>query len=327
MTSSSDRQTPEAGATSKASVRFPVEGMTCASCVNRIERYLNKVEGVEAASVNLATESASVRYDPSAVRLEDLGKAVEAAGYEARLEQAEGTDDAQRSITLAFSAPESRMFALDIEGMTCASCVNRIERYLNKLDGVTSANVNLATERATVTAEPSVTVAQILGAVEAAGYDARLITEQGEEPAKQAQTEPDPHAATREAAREPETSFQQRHLADTRRRLIVASLLTVPLLLALGAHDRGALPARLPGESLAPAGVRHAGPVLRRLAVLQGRLEGAPPPRHRHEHADRGRHLGGLLLQPGGHPVPGLLPRRRASASRASCRSTSTRRR
>ena len=233
VTSASGRSTAEAGGTSPASVRFPVEGMTCASCVNRIERYLNKVEGVEAASVNLATESASVRYDASAVRLEDLGKAVEAAGYEARLDRAEGSDAAQRSVTLALSPPESRMFALDIEGMTCASCVNRIERYLNKLDGVTSANVNLATERATVTAEPGVTVAQILGAVEAAGYDARLITEQGEKPAQQAQTEPDPHAAKREAAREPETSFQQRHLADTRRRLIVASLLTVPLLLAL----------------------------------------------------------------------------------------------
>jgi Cu+-exporting ATPase len=233
VTSGIDRATPGAGATSSASVRFPVEGMTCASCVNRIERYLNRVEGVEVANVNLATESASVRYNPTAVSLADLGKAVEAAGYEARLELAEGTDAAQRSVTVAFAAPESRMFALDIEGMTCASCVNRIERYLNKQDGVTKANVNLATERATVTAEPEVSVAQILGAVEAAGYDARLITDQGEEPARQAPAEPDRHAATRESAHEPETRFQQRHLADTRRRLIVASLLTLPLLLAL----------------------------------------------------------------------------------------------
>jgi Cu+-exporting ATPase len=125
------------------------------------------------------------------------------------------------------------MFALDIEGMTCASCVNRIERYLNKIDGVTSATVNLATERATVSAEPSVTVVQILSAVEAAGYDARLLADHDEEPAQQARSEADPHAATREAAGEPETSFQQRHLVDTRRRLIVAIVLTVPLLLAL----------------------------------------------------------------------------------------------
>jgi Cu+-exporting ATPase len=207
--------------------------MTCASCVNRIERYLNKVDGVASASVNLASESASVRYDPSAVRLEDLGKAVEAAGYEARLERAEGTDGAHRSVSVAFGAPESRMFALDIEGMTCASCVNRIERYLNRLDGVTSATVNLATERATVAAGPEVTVAQILSAVQAAGYEAKLLVDS--EPVAAAEAaEPEPHAMHREAAREPETSFQQRHLADTQRRLIVASILTVPLLLALG---------------------------------------------------------------------------------------------
>jgi Cu+-exporting ATPase len=229
----SERQASDADGTLLASVRFPVEGMTCASCVNRIERYLNKVEGVEGANVNLATESASIRYDPSVVRLEDLGRAVEAAGYEARLERAESSDGTSRSVAVALRAPESRMFALDIEGMTCASCVNRIERYLNRLDGVTSATVNLATERATVTAAPEVSVAQIVGAVEAAGYDARLITDQGEEATQQEPAEPDHHAATRESAREPETSFQQRHLADTRRRLIVAGLLTVPLLLAL----------------------------------------------------------------------------------------------
>ena len=129
--------------------RFPVEGMTCASCVNRIERYLRKIDGVTEANVNLATEAASVTFDPERVSVEDLGRAVEAAGYEARLDQVEQTDSG-RTIEIGLSAP--RTFALDIEGMTCASCVNRIERYLGKLDGVTQANVNLATERATVVA-------------------------------------------------------------------------------------------------------------------------------------------------------------------------------
>ncbi|MBI2778097.1 MAG: heavy-metal-associated domain-containing protein, partial [Chloroflexi bacterium] len=63
--------------------------MTCASCVNRIERYLRKVDGILEASVNLATESASVRYDPRRVGLDDLRASVEAAGYEARIERAE----------------------------------------------------------------------------------------------------------------------------------------------------------------------------------------------------------------------------------------------
>ena len=71
-----------------AGVSFPVEGMTCAACVNRITRYLSTVEGVEAANVNLATETASVRFDPERVDLERLGAAVEAAGYDARLDRA-----------------------------------------------------------------------------------------------------------------------------------------------------------------------------------------------------------------------------------------------
>src|SRR5512144_2289866 len=75
-------------------VSFPVEGMTCASCVNRITRFLDKVEGVEEAHVNLASESATVRFDPAHVTVNDLVAAVDAAGYVARLEQGvSGQDD------------------------------------------------------------------------------------------------------------------------------------------------------------------------------------------------------------------------------------------
>jgi len=73
-------------------VSFPVEGMTCASCVNRITRFLRKVDGVEDANVNLAAESATVRFDPARVAVRDLAVAVEAAGYVARLEQAATAD-------------------------------------------------------------------------------------------------------------------------------------------------------------------------------------------------------------------------------------------
>jgi len=223
-----------------AGVRFPVEGMTCASCVNRIERYLRKVDGVLEANVNLATESASVRFDPARVDLDVLRSAVEAAGYEARVERAEmsGAVGAQ-AVEIAFRAPGGglagpRSLALDIEGMTCASCVNRIERYLRKVDGVVEANVNLATERASVIVRPDVTTDQLIAAVEAAGYEAKLLVDGAPaSPAASALEEAEPHAAHREVAREPETSFQQRHLADTRRRLIVAAVLTAPLLLGL----------------------------------------------------------------------------------------------
>lgn len=104
-----------------AGVRFPVEGMTCASCVNRIERYLRKVDGVDEANVNLATESASVRYDPARVGLDDLRSAVEAAGYEARIERAEMSNGGgSQAVEIAFQAPRGaipgpRSLALDIE--------------------------------------------------------------------------------------------------------------------------------------------------------------------------------------------------------------------
>ena len=76
------------GANQFETVSFPVDGMTCAACVNRISRFLGDVEGVEAANVNLATETATVRFDAERVGLQELESAVVAAGYEARIEQA-----------------------------------------------------------------------------------------------------------------------------------------------------------------------------------------------------------------------------------------------
>jgi Cu+-exporting ATPase len=129
--------------------------------------------------------------------------------------------------------------ALDVEGMTCASCVNRIERYLRKVDGVVEANVNLATERASIVAQPAVTVERLIQAVEAAGYDARIAVEAG--PPQRAPARSDaaaadpagPRATEPVAVTQPGTTFAERHLADTRRRLTVAAVLTTPLLLGL----------------------------------------------------------------------------------------------
>ena len=195
--------------------------------------------------------------------------------------------------------------------MTCASCVNRIERYLRKVDGIEVANVNLATERATVVAKPEVTVEQILAAVEAAGYDARLVID--EAPGLPAATTATPTTAQpRASAGEVvlpgnETSYQQRHLADIRRRLIVATILTIPLLARPGVDDHRAVPAGLAAQPVAATGAGHARPVLRRLAFLPGCLEGAPPPRHGHEHAYRAGHVGGVFLLAGGDPGARLL--------------------
>ena len=107
---------------------IPVTGMTCASCVRRVERALSKRQGVAAASVNFAAEEATVEYDPEAISPEDLIGTIEDAGY--------GTD--------------VREATFGVTGMSCASCVGRVERALGKVLGVLDVSVNLANEKATV---------------------------------------------------------------------------------------------------------------------------------------------------------------------------------
>jgi len=135
-----------------ADISFPVEGMTCASCVRRVERALEKMPGVSAAAVNLATERAAVSYDPATVSLADLRGAVEKAGY---------------------GVPEEG-YTFDVEGMTCASCVRRVERALEKVPGVQQASVNLATEQASVRLLPGAASRdELVRAIEKAGYGVR----------------------------------------------------------------------------------------------------------------------------------------------------------
>ncbi len=134
----------------KTTVELPITGMTCASCVARNEKALRKVEGVDDASVNFATEKATIAFDPEVVSADKLVHAVEAAGY--------GVVTAQET--------------LPILGMTCASCVSRVERALRKPPGVLKADVNLATEKATVTYLPGqASRDDLVAAVKAAGYD------------------------------------------------------------------------------------------------------------------------------------------------------------
>ncbi len=143
-------------------VKLQVTGMTCASCVLRVEKSLQSVPGVLGVSVNLATEQAFVDVAPS-VSAEALAAAVRNAGYDVSLEEA----------------------ALQVEGMTCASCVARVEKALLKVPGVLSASVNLATERATVQALSTVPVSVLKGAVEKAGYGATDVRGASPQVAKQ----------------------------------------------------------------------------------------------------------------------------------------------
>jgi Cu+-exporting ATPase len=125
---------------------FQVRGMTCASCVLRVEKALKAVDGVRDATVNLATEKVSVSAATS-VAASQLAAAVQKAGY----------DVATREVQL------------QIKGMTCASCVSRVEKALLKVSGVLGATVNLATERATISALASVTEENLQVAVRKAG--------------------------------------------------------------------------------------------------------------------------------------------------------------
>ncbi|MFD1794895.1 copper-translocating P-type ATPase [Paracoccus aurantiacus] len=139
-----------------ATITLPVEGMTCASCVGRVERALREVPGVADVSVNLATERASVtpsgQVDPAA-----LVAAVERTGY---------------------SVPRGAV-ELGIEGMTCASCVGRVERALKAVPGVTGASVNLATERASI--EGTADASALIAAVAGAGYQATSLESSADE--------------------------------------------------------------------------------------------------------------------------------------------------
>ncbi len=158
-----ETSSPPANATQTAALA--VSGMTCASCVMRVEKKLKKVPGVTDAAVNLATERATITYDPAQATPDALVQAVETAGYGAKLE----TVDEPLAATLAVS------------GMTCAACVRRVERALLKVPGVENAGVNLATERAIVTLGGQATIDDLLTAVEQAGYHAEPVVETGAE--------------------------------------------------------------------------------------------------------------------------------------------------
>ncbi len=179
---------------SPATLTLPIEGMTCASCVGRVEKALKGVPGVSDAVVNLATERAAITG--GALDRGQLVAAIENAGY----------------VVPAASGPVE----LSVQGMTCASCVGRVEKALRAVPGVTDAVVNLATERATVqgAADP----ASLIAAIENAGYDAAPI---------------DNGAAERTATAERKDA-EERAL---KRDFSLALVLTLPVfVLEMGAH-------------------------------------------------------------------------------------------
>jgi Cu+-exporting ATPase len=188
----------QAGQPAGSKSSFPIEGMTCASCVRRVELAIAAAPGVRSAAVNLATETADVVFegvpDPAAVVA-----AVEGAGY----------------------AVTSETVEIGIEGMTCASCVRRVELAIAAVPGVLSAAVNLATETATVTA---VGGAAVVPAVEAA------IRQAGYEPHRT-------DTGTGVSADEAREAAKAAEYVRLKRDLTVAAALTLPIFLVeMGSH-------------------------------------------------------------------------------------------
>ena len=219
----------DAPASATREVTFPVSGMTCASCVRRIEKALKKVAGIDQASVNLATEKATVKYDPAVASPAQMQAAVEKAGY--------GVRDMPAAAPSAPppSAPATDV-SLPIEGMTCASCVRRIEKALNRVEGVREANVNLATEQAHVVFDPAAaTLDSLRAAVERAGYHVR------------AAAAPQPTAAAAETAEEDALDLERRRELDDLRRKWTISLAAGVLMMALSF-----IPLNVPMDVLAP---------------------------------------------------------------------------
>lgn len=172
-------------------VSLNISGMTCAACATRIEKNISKVPGVQQTNVNLATEKALVIYNPAQTSVEAIIEKVKKTGYGVQEEK------------VNFS----------VIGMTCAACATRIEKGLKKVEGVTNATVNLATEKASVAFVPGKTNAdQLIAAVKKAGYEAKIIGD---------------------ADGDYEKSAREQAYKTQKTKLIVGSILSIPFLIQM----------------------------------------------------------------------------------------------
>lgn len=171
-----------------------ITGMTCAACAVRIEKGIKKVDGVVEANVNLALEKATVKFDPARTSIPSLQAKVRDLGYDVVTEKVE----------------------LDIIGMTCAACATRIEKGLNKVEGVSKANVNLALEKASVEYDPSGTsIHQLIKKVESLGYEAKM-----KEEGKQQEL----------------ADYREREIQAQKGKFAFSLILSIPLLWAMVSH-------------------------------------------------------------------------------------------
>lgn len=177
----------------KKEANLQISGMTCAACANRIEKGLKKVEGVHEANVNFALEKTKIMYDPTKTNPQQFKEKVESLGYGIVSDKAEFT----------------------VSGMTCAACANRVEKRLNKLDGVNKATVNFALESATVDFNhDEVNVNEMKSAITKLGYKLEV--------------KPDDQDAS--------TDHRLQEIERQKKKFIISFILSFPLLWAMVSH-------------------------------------------------------------------------------------------
>ncbi|MED4452586.1 heavy metal translocating P-type ATPase [Metabacillus fastidiosus] len=175
-------------------VQLQIAGMTCAACATRVEKGLKKLDGVAEANVNFALEKATLKYNSEAVSPANFQEKIKDLGYDVVSEKAE----------------------FDIIGMTCAACATRVEKGLNKLEGVNKATVNFALERASVEYNPSaVTISEMRKQVEKIGYEAKV---------------------KQEDVSEQKTDHREKEIKKQKMKFLFSLLLSFPLLWAMVSH-------------------------------------------------------------------------------------------
>ncbi|MED0871594.1 heavy metal translocating P-type ATPase [Bacillus mobilis] len=170
-----------------------ISGMTCAACANRIEKGLKKVEGVHDANVNFALEKTKIMYDPQKTNPQQFKQKVESLGYGIVSDKAEFT----------------------VSGMTCAACANRVEKRLNKLEGVNGATVNFALESATVDFNPDeINVNEMKSAITKLGYKLEVKSDE----------------------QNGSTDHRLQEIERQKKKFIISFILSFPLLWAMVSH-------------------------------------------------------------------------------------------
>jgi len=174
-----------------------ITGMSCAACAAKIEKKLNKLDGVKQGNVNLAMEKAVVEYDDTLLDKQKITDVVKKLGYDIN----EPVEDQSNDVILA------------ITGMSCAACAAKIEKKLNKLDGVKSATVNLAGEKAVVNYDRSkVNTSEFIQMIKNLGYEAQQIEE---------------------ASKDREKEQREKEINKLKKELTISAVLSSPLILAM----------------------------------------------------------------------------------------------